>query len=104
MSWIFVILAGLLEIFVVSGIRMLAYKKYFYGIITYIFSLSTSIYFLHLSMKTIDASVAYAAYTGIGVIGTVLSGILFWSESKSIKKIVCIFFITCSVIMLKMSG
>ena len=55
-------------------------------------------------MKSVDASVAYAAYTGIGVMGTVLSGILFWGERKSRKKIVCVFLITCSVIMLKMSG
>ena len=104
MSWIFIVLAGLLEVLVVLGIRMLALKKYFHGIILYGMALSTSIYFLHLAMKSVDATVAYAAYTGIGVMGTVLSGILFWGERKSRKKIVCVFLITCSVIMLKMSG
>ena len=103
MSWIFIVLAGLLEVLVVLGIRMLALKKYFHGIVLYGMALSTSIYFLHLAMKSVDASVAYAAYTGIGVMGTVLSGILFWGERKSRKKIVCVFLITCSVIMLKMS-
>lgn len=104
MSWIFIIIAGLLEILVVVGIRQLALKKYKSGLVIYVISLTLSLYFLHLAMKTIDMSVAYAAYTGIGIVGAALCGVLLWGDKKSLARYISIIIIILSVTMLKISG
>ncbi|EAQ5803286.1 hypothetical protein QHJ03_004025 [Salmonella enterica] len=104
MSWFFLIAAGLLEIIVVIGIRNLALGKYSIGVPSYILGICSSLYCLYLSMQYIDVSIAYAAYTGIGVIGTVAFGMLFWQESRSKRKLTCLFFIVISLVCLKMQG
>lgn len=104
MSWIFIIISGLLEVLVVVGIRQLALKHYKSGILIYVASLTSSLYFLHLAMRTIDMSVAYAAYTGIGIVGAALCGMVLWGDKKSIQRCICIIIIICSVTALKFSG
>lgn len=104
MSWFYLLLAGLLEIFVVAGIRDIASKRYRRGAVVYGVGLSTSLYFLYLSMRTIDVSIAYTAYTGIGVIGTVVSGILLWGDKGGLRKFFYLLLIIASIVTLKMVG
>lgn len=103
MSWIYLILAGLLEIAVVAGVRDIAFKRYARGIIVYAVGLSSSLLFLYLALRQIDVSIAYTSYTGIGVVGTVASGILFWGEKRSIKKALYVSLIIGAIIVLKVS-
>lgn len=104
MSWLFIVLAGLLEVFVVVGIRQFTVKKYKSGVLIYTASLTSSLYFLHLAMKSVDMSVAYAAYTGIGIVGAALCGMLLWGDKKSIQKCLYIIVIIFSVAVLKVAG
>lgn len=104
MSWLLLIAAGLLEIFVVKSIRDLIHKKYRTAIPLYLLSLSSSLFLLHLAMETIDVSISYAVYTGIGVIGTILMGIFFWGERKSIEKFFYVGVIVTGVITLKLAS
>ena len=103
MSWIYLILAGLLEIAVVAGVRDIAFKRYGRGIAVYAAGLSASLFFLYLAMRQIDVSIAYTSYTGIGVVGTVVSGILFWGEKKSVRKALSVFLFIAAVMALKVS-
>ncbi|WP_043970248.1 MULTISPECIES: multidrug efflux SMR transporter [Acinetobacter] len=104
MDWLLLITAGLLEVFVVKSIRDLIHKKYRTAIPLYLLSLTFSLFLLHLAMKTIDVSISYAIYTGIGVIGTILMGILFWGERKSIEKFFYVGVIVTGVITLKLAS
>lgn len=104
MAWLFTILAGLFEVLVVVGICMISIKKLFWGITLYLSSFIISLYFLHLAMRQIDMSIAYSAYTGIGVIGTVITGIIFWGESRRIMKFVYIAVIMAAIFVLKLAN
>lgn len=104
MSWLFITLAGICEVIVVLGAKLIVNNKYIVGILTYIISFSISLFLLYIGMKGINISVAYAAYTGIGVVGTVIIGIVFLGENKSLLKLIYTFIITCSVISLKILG
>lgn len=103
MSWLLLIISGILEIFVVKSIRDLAHKKYGTAVPLYCISLTSSLLLLHMAMKDIDVSVAYAVYTGIGVVGTILMGILFWHERLSFEKFFYVGMIVSGVIILKLS-
>ncbi|EKU50880.1 EamA-like transporter family protein [Acinetobacter sp. WC-323] len=103
MSWLLLIASGILEIFVVKSIRDITQKKYRTAIPLYAISLSSSLFLLHMAMETIDVSIAYAVYTGIGVVGTILMGVFFWNERRSLEKFFYVSLIVSGVIILKVS-
>ncbi len=104
MSWVYLLLAGCMEI-----VGVIALKKYslsgrnifLLGILVQ-FMLSFSL--LSLAMQEITMATAYAIWTGIGAGGGVLIGILFFKESKNLKKLLFITLIITSVIGLKAIG
>ena len=102
MSWLFLILAGLLEVFVVKSIRDMVHKQYATGIPLYIVAISSSLYLLFLAMREIDISIAYAVYTGMGVVGTVMMGMFLWGEQKSLEKVSYVGLILVGVVSLKL--
>lgn len=104
MDWFYLLTAGALEILVVVGIRDIALKRYVRGCSMYALGLGSSLFLLYLAMKTIDMSIAYAAYTGIGVVGTVVTGILFWGDKKSYKKLAYLSLLVASIVALKTAG
>ncbi|RAX54441.1 QacE family quaternary ammonium compound efflux SMR transporter [Helicobacter sp. 16-1353] len=104
MSWIFLIVAGCMEIAGVFTMKKFATtnKKIFILPIALLFMVSLS--FLSLAMQGISMGVAYAIWTGIGASGGVLVGILVFGESASFLKIFFIFIIIASAIGLKALG
>ena len=80
MAWILLIIAGLFEIGWPLGFKLASmHSKYFIWFIGLsILSMGLSGYFLYLAQKSIPIGTAYVIWTGIGAIGTVLLGILFF--------------------------
>ncbi|GAB1255438.1 DMT family transporter [Desulfovibrio falkowii] len=104
MSWVYLVMAGLLEIVVVAGVRDIAFRRYARGFVIYGLGLTSSLFFLYLALRQIDVSIAYTSYTGIGVIGTVASGLLFWGEKRSFRKACYVGLIVAAIVALKISG
>mgnify|MGYP003168690355 FL=1 len=82
MAWILLIIAGLFEIGWPLGFKLASmHSKYFIWFIGLsILSMGLSGYFLYLAQKSIPIGTAYVIWTGIGAIGTVLLGILFFHD------------------------
>ncbi|MEK4486371.1 multidrug efflux SMR transporter [Psychrobacillus sp. FSL H8-0484] len=104
MDWIYLILAGCLEVIGVIGLnRVIKYKNIQSYIILFIgFILSFS--FLALAMKTLPMGLSYAVWTGIGTVGGTIIGMLFYGESKDWKRLLFIGMILASVIGLKLTS
>jgi len=102
MSWIFLLIAGCLEIFGVITMKKLVStgKKIFLLVILVQFALSFG--FLSLAMREIPMATAYAIWTGIGAGGGVIVGILFFKENKSFAKLFFLFLILASSVGLKL--
>lgn len=60
-----------------------------------------SYYFLALALKNIPLGTAYAIWTGIGVIGTVIFGIFLFNEPATLMRFICISMILFGIIGLK---
>ena len=58
--------------------------------------------FLSIAIKTIDISIAYAIWSGLGIIGITMIGILLFNESISLLKIIFICAILVGVIGLNL--
>lgn len=97
MAWIYLIIAGLFEMGWPLGFKLAdTYPKYFYLFITLaVVSMGLSGYFLYTAQKSIPIGTAYVIWTGIGAIGTVIMGILFFHDTASMLRL---FFLTLIVI------
>ncbi|EPY2272318.1 quaternary ammonium compound efflux SMR transporter SugE [Clostridium sporogenes] len=102
MEWLYLVVAGIFEVWWAVGLK---YSQGFTKIIPSILTLIgmiASFYFLSLSLKSLPIGTAYAIWTGIGTIGTVLLGIILFKEPINIMRIVCIVFIVSGIIGLKL--
>lgn len=104
MSWMYLILAGLTEIIGVVGLKRVSDKGSLLAYALLIGGFIVSLSLLRMALDEISLSVAYAVWTGIGTAGAALIGILFYKESKSPLRLVCIVGIICTVIGLRIIG
>jgi small multidrug resistance pump len=61
-----------------------------------------SFYLLSLSLKTIPLGTAYALWSGIGIVLTVIAGMLIWRESMDWARGIGIFLIMLGIIVINM--
>lgn len=104
MNWIILILAGLFEVgftTCLSKARETSGSTSAYWIAGFFICLSLSMYLLYKSTQTLPMGTAYAVWTGIGAVGTVLMGILFFNESTDFWRIFFIGTLIGSIIGLK---
>ena len=85
MAWFDLILAGLLETFGVAMINQLSVKRNWQTVILLILGFGSSLALLSYSLQFITMGTGYAIWTGIGVVGGTLVGMLFFGESKDWK-------------------
>ncbi|SHF35908.1 paired small multidrug resistance pump [Seinonella peptonophila] len=102
MDWMLLILAGLLEVVGVIGIKRVAQKDNWINNTILIAGFILSFQLLVRAMETIPLATAYAVWTGIGTVGAAVVGMIFFKESKSWIRIGCILGIIFSVVGLKM--
>lgn len=104
MAWILLIIAGLFEIGWPLGFKLASmHSKYFICFIGLsILSMGLSGYFLYLAQKSIPIGTAYVIWTGIGAIGTVLLGILFFHDSANIFRLLFLSLILIGIVGLKL--
>ncbi|EUJ30737.1 small multidrug resistance protein [Listeria floridensis FSL S10-1187] len=104
MAWVYLIIAGLCEMsFVVTMKLSHGFKKLGYSIITILF-MACSFFLLSHALKTIPIGTGYAIWTGIGAVGSVLMGMFFFKEKKSVMKIFFIAMIVAGVVGLKLTS
>jgi quaternary ammonium compound-resistance protein SugE len=104
MAWIWLTLAGLLEVVWAIGL------KYTDGVTRLWPSLVTgaamlgSVYFLALAVRTIPIGTGYAVWTGIGAVGVATLGILLFNESRDAVRLGSIALIVAGIAGLKFSS
>lgn len=105
MAWILLVVAGLFEIGWPLGFKLASmHSKYFiWFIVLSVVSMGLSGYFLFLAQKSIPIGTAYVIWTGIGAIGTVILGILFFHDSASLYRMLFLSLIVIGIIGLKLA-
>jgi Membrane transporters of cations and cationic drugs len=102
MEWIYLVVAGIFEVGWATGLK---YSNGFTRIVPSVLTIVgifTSFYFLSLSLKNLPLGNAYAIWTGIGTVGTVVLGVILFKEPIDIMRIICITFIVGGIIGLKL--
>lgn len=102
MAWVWLISAGVLEVFFATFLKMSeGFTKPAYTI-AFVVAAALSFYCLTKAMQVIPIGTAYAVWTGIGAAGVVIFGIIFFSEPVSTARLFFITTLVGSIIGLKL--
>lgn len=102
MHWFYLLIAGIFEISWAIGLK---FSHGFTQIIPSILTVACmilSFYFLAIALKHLPLGTAYAIWTGIGTLGTVILGIILFKEPCTALRLVCIGLILCGITGLKL--
>ncbi|QBQ42546.1 multidrug efflux SMR transporter [Sphingobacterium psychroaquaticum] len=104
MNWIFLIIAGLFEVGFTSclGKAKVTTGTEMYGwYVGFVICLTVSMGLLMKATQSLPLGTAYAVWTGIGAVGTVLVGILVFKEPADFWRVFFIFTLIASIVGLK---
>jgi quaternary ammonium compound-resistance protein SugE len=102
MAWTYLIVAGLFEIAWAMGMKFTDGFSKLWPTVAVLALMGLSVYFLSLAVKTLPVGTAYAVWTGIGIAGTSILGMVWFDEPVSLIRLVLIFLILASVVGLKL--
>jgi quaternary ammonium compound-resistance protein SugE len=102
MAWFILVLAGILEIAWAVGLKYTAGFTRLWPSLATVSAMAVSMALLGIAVRTLPLGTAYAVWTGIGTVGTVIVGILLFGEAASIVRILCVFLILSGIIGLKL--
>lgn len=100
-AWIYLIAAGLFEVLFASTLKLTENFTKLVPTIAFLVFAATSFYLLTKALEGIPIGTAYAIWTGIGAVGTVLVGIFFYNEPSSILRLFFISTLVISIVGLK---
>ncbi|MGE6630616.1 DMT family transporter [Bacillus sp. NPDC077027] len=97
MAWVYLCLAILLEVAGTTSMKLSnGFTKLVPSILLIIFYLG-SLLFLTLTLKTIEVSIAYAIWSGMGIVIIACIGVFYFNESFHLLKIISIILIVIGV-------
>ncbi|MBR1673787.1 MAG: multidrug efflux SMR transporter [Eubacterium sp.] len=102
MKWIYLLIAGILEITWAVAMKMSdGFTVLVPSIITVVGYIASAV-FLAIALKHLSLGTAYAMWTGMGIAGTTLLGIVIFHERLSISQIICVIMIVVGIVGLKL--
>ncbi|MES2899255.1 MAG: quaternary ammonium compound efflux SMR transporter SugE [Pseudomonadota bacterium] len=102
MAWVYLFVAGLLEIAWAVGLK---YTQGFTKLGPSVFTLvamAGSVGLLGLALRQLPLGTAYAIWTGIGTVGTVIAGMVMLGEPAGALRLLCIALIVAGIFGLKL--
>lgn len=104
MDWVYLFIAAMFEMGWAIGLKYTEGFTRLWPSVFTILGTIASFFFLSVAVKNLPIGTAYAVWTGIGTVGTVLFGILFLGEPKDLTRVVCILLIVAGIIGLKVTS
>ena len=103
MNWVFLITAGLCEIFYAAAMpRTDGFTRLWPSLFCGAF-IAASMYLLSLATRTIPVGSAYAVWVGVGAVGTAILGIFLFNEPANAGRLISLGLILAGIIGLKLA-
>jgi len=104
MAWLYVLMGGALEVGFTTCMRYTDGFKNIPWTLAFLACVAGSMFFLEMGTRSIPIGTAYAVWTGIGALGTVLIGIIWYQEPATLIRILLICLLVSSVAGLKLTS
>jgi quaternary ammonium compound-resistance protein SugE len=104
MAWIYLVIAGLLEIVWAVGLKYTEGFTKLWPSAGTLSAMIVSFAFLAQALKTLPVGTGYAVWTGIGSVGAAILGIVLFNESRDAARLVCIALIVVGIVGLKVTS
>ena len=104
MAWLVLVAAGLMEVGWAVGLKYTEGFTRLWPSLWTVIAMALSLGLLGLALKSLPLGTAYAVWTGIGSVGTVLIGIWLLGESADPLRLGCIALILAGILGLKLTA
>ena len=102
--WIILFLAGVLETAWAVGLKYTDGFSRFWPSVFTALAMIASFYLLAQAVKVLPLGTAYAVWTGIGAVGAVLYGLMFFGEPATAARFICIALILAGILGLRFAA
>jgi quaternary ammonium compound-resistance protein SugE len=102
MAWLILFLAGLFEIGWAVGLKYTNGFTRLWPSVGTALSMVVSLVLLGIALRTLPLGTAYAVWTGIGAVGTVVLGIVLFGEPATAGRLACAGLIVAGIVGLKL--
>jgi quaternary ammonium compound-resistance protein SugE len=103
-AWIYLVLAGFLEIIWAFYMKKSAGFTLVVPSAITIVTMIASFSLLSISMRTLPLGTAYTVWTGIGAVGAFSVGIIVLGENLTPMRLVAALLIVAGIVLMKLSG
>ena len=104
MAWVFLLLAGLLEVVWAWSMKASdGFSRPLPSIVTVVAMLG-SFWLLAAAMRTVPLGTAYPIWTGIGAVGTFAIGIAFLAEPVNATRVLAASLIVAGIVLMKVAS
>ena len=101
MKWIYLLIAGALEITWAVAMKMSnGFTVLIPSIIAGVGYIASAV-FLAIALRKLPLGTAYAMWTGMGILGTTLLGVFLFHEKLSVPQVICVILIVIGIAGLK---
>jgi len=102
LPWLYLLIAGLFEVCWAIGLKYTDGFSRLWPSVGTAAAMVVSLAFLGLALKSLPVGTAYAVWTGIGAMGTVILGIVLFGEPATAARLGCVALIVAGIIGLKL--
>ena len=104
MAWGLLFIAGLFEIGWAIGLKYTEGFSRLWPTVWTLASMAVSVWLLGVAVRTLPVGTAYAVWTGIGAVGTVILGIALFNDPANAARLVCVGLIVAGILGLKLTS
>jgi quaternary ammonium compound-resistance protein SugE len=103
-GWLALLAAGLLEVAWAFGLKYSDGLTRFWPTVATLVAIALSFGLMAIALRSLPFGTAYAVWTGIGAVGSILVGMFLYSESTDPVRIVCLSLIVAGMVGLKLNS
>lgn len=104
MPWLWLIVGGLFEVGFTTSLRFVDGFRNLPWTVAFLASVAVSMGLLEIASRSIAMGTAYAVWGGIGAVGTVIVGILWFHEPASALRLFLILAIVAAIAGLRLTS
>ena len=104
MPWFWLIVGGFFEVGFTTSLRFVDAFRNIPWTLAFLASVAVSMGLLEVASRSIPMGTAYAVWGGIGAVGTVLVGILWFQEPSGLVRVLLILAIVAAIAALRLTA